>query len=193
MREASDERNPMQFLRAATAERHARLEQRLDLLRFSFTPDDYLALLQRFYGFWEPWEALMTNTLSPETARVFQERKRSARLRSDLEESGFTQSAIYAVPVASKLPALRSDDAAFRSMYVTEGSTLGGQLLSKHFINQIGIRPEQCTFFGGYGSETSAMWKRFAQEISARPQLSCEIMAQAANETFRCLEHWLCQ
>jgi len=56
-------------------------------------------------------------------------------------------------------------DFAFGYMYVVEGATLGGQVISRH-LAKLGIGPDNGgLFFNGYGSRTGEMWKSF--QVSA--------------------------
>lgn len=49
-------------------------------------------------------------------------------------------------------------------LYVKQGSTLGGQLISKNLFTQLNITPqEENRFFHGYGKETSMRWKQYHQ------------------------------
>jgi heme oxygenase len=54
----------MRDLRAATAERHARLERRLDIAARLESPAAYGAWLERLYGFYRPLEARLSADVS---------------------------------------------------------------------------------------------------------------------------------
>ena len=53
-------------LRSATAIQHRDIEKDLDLLRPSFTRNQYIGLLKRFYGFHLPWELKVSAALETE-------------------------------------------------------------------------------------------------------------------------------
>jgi len=89
-------------------------------------------------------------------------------------------------------------------LYVMEGSTLGGQLISRHFRQTLGI--ELATggaYFHGYGEQTGARWKETVQFLDAAPVVaSNDPQVQAAfvdaavggaNDTFIHLREWLRQ
>lgn len=150
-----------------------------------------MRLLQRFYGFWRPWEAAAARVLLPDFSLFFAPRRRAGWILSDLVQMGLSISEVEGLPTAPRLPALRSVAEALGSMYVTEGSTLGGQLLSRHFVEDTGIPAAACRFFSGYRSETGSMWKRFGAELEKRPQKEYPELAAAARDTFTCLREWL--
>jgi heme oxygenase len=53
-------------------------------------------------------------------------------------------------------------------LYVLEGSTLGGQILTRQIHDQLGFTPEYgCQFFSRYGPRVYEMWKTFGQKAEA--------------------------
>jgi heme oxygenase len=79
-------------------------------------------------------------------------------------------------------------------MYVLEGATLGGRVISRHLAAR-GIGPDTGgAFFAGYGNQTGEMWKSFSAAMGAYAEAHPEStgrMAEAADETFILLERWL--
>ena len=79
-------------------------------------------------------------------------------------------------------------------LYVIEGATLGGQVITRHLEKNLGITPESGgAFFAGYGAETGARWKEFCALLTAaaeRVSGEDEIVA-SANDTFATLGRWL--
>lgn len=187
----SGRESPLPYLREVTAEQHRGLENHLNLLRPNFALDDYVAILKKFYGFWRPWEVRVAYALTASYETFFARRRRSGAIERDLQNLGLRPPDFEHLPRAHDFPALDTIDAALGSMYVIEGSTLGGQLLSRHFMATVGVLPDQCSFFRGYGSETGWMWKQFELELAKRPRSSYPAMADAAVETFRSLRRWL--
>lgn len=58
-------------------------------------------------------------------------------------------------------------DFALGCLYVLEGATLGGQVISAH-LAKLGIGPENGgRFFNGYGKRTGEMWKSFQATATA--------------------------
>jgi len=63
-------------------------------------------------------------------------------------------------PSANRLSYTLSDaSAAFGAVYVVEGATLGGQVISRQVIPALALSPDRgCRFFSGYGAETGERW-----------------------------------
>jgi heme oxygenase len=73
-----------------------------------------------------------------------------------------------------------------------EGSTLGGQILTRHFAGQLGVRPDAgCRYFAAYGENTGAMWRAFGDLVAKRPPSENDDMLSAAIATFERLGDWL--
>ena len=79
------------------------------------------------------------------------------------------------------------------SLYVLEGATLGGQILSRHFVTQFNLSCRQgCSFFAGYGSETGRRWRAFCELLNSYSSPDGDaVIVQSAIQTFRCFENWL--
>ena len=176
-------------LKTATTVAHESLERELDLLRPSLTLAEYVELLECFYGFWSPWEALAGRILSPD---FFDPRRKVALLEQDLRRFGRNPQAVLRALPKPELPVLRTRDAALGSMYVIEGSTLGGQLLSRHFEKAFGFsNGEGDSFFRSYGPETGRMWRQFGETLKSVSSPEGEQQAvSAANDTFIRLREW---
>ena len=80
------------------------------------------------------------------------------------------------------------------ALYVTEGSTLGGQLISRHLAQRFGWKNgEGHRFFSCYGAETGRMWASFREELTRLSEPSPEDMiVDGARKMFRTLHNWLC-
>jgi heme oxygenase len=85
----------------------------------------HIQVLCRFFGFLEPWEALVMPRVADLHASLGDRRKVSL-LRNDLRNLGLSESAISKLPRCTALPALHDLPRALGSMYVFEGATLGG-------------------------------------------------------------------
>ena len=168
-------------LKQETASSHEALERALDLLRPDLTLADYTALLERFWGFYEPWE----RAAAP--SGLLSGREKTPLLRADLVYLG---SDTARLPRCPELPPTRTAAEIVGAMYVLEGSTLGGQILSRHFERHLGVRTgEGASFFNGYADRTGSMWRSF-REIAERngdPEASID----PARQTFRILHQWL--
>ena len=76
-------------------------------------------------------------------------------------------------------------------MYVMEGSTLGGQVITRQ-LAQAGIAGR--SYFTGYAEQTGPMWKRFCQLLTeeATDTNQAEIV-ESASLTFQKLHAWINQ
>jgi heme oxygenase len=75
-----------------------------------------------------------------------------------------------------------------------EGSTLGGQPISRHIEATLGLRDGRgYRYFQAYGRTTAARWAEFKAYLEERADtLDGDAAADAASETFLSLEAWLC-
>lgn len=120
----------------------------------------------------------------------FEARRKGEKLRRDLR--CLDVEAIAPPPEA--LPHLRCLADAFGSLYVMEGSTLGGQVIRRELAEILGVDEHSgAAFYAGYGSQTGPMWKRFLDALErwcSTPERR-DAAARAAYDTFaslgRCL------
>lgn len=180
-------------LRAETREDHERLERDLNLLRADLTLASYRNLVERFYGFYAPWEYEMTPMLPGNLAAFFEERRKVPKLWADLRFLGCESG--NGLPLCQNLPGLSSMPRILGSWYVVEGATLGGQLISRHLERTLNLQ-NGCgyAFFSSYGSCVSAMWQAFRDVLLAySPEQDDDLVVDSAVDTFRCLQRWLCR
>ncbi len=176
-------------LRFVTRPAHDRLEGALGLLDERLGLDAYRRVLERFYGFWRGWE--------PQVATLFQDaaflgpRRRLHLLRADLATVGLSARAARMLP-ACPLPVLRGAAEALGSLYVMEGSTLGGQVIERNVERCLGLDGRcGCTYFAGYGTDTGRMWRLFLARLDLVPVADAERVADGAVATFERLAWWL--
>jgi heme oxygenase (biliverdin-IX-beta and delta-forming) len=180
------------YLRSVTQPEHQRLEQALNLLCPSLNIERYIRLLQRFYAFYQIWEPAMARCLAEALPGFLDSRQKLPLLKADLRALDAEDSACVMEP--SRLGALKLDTvgAALGSMYVSEGSTLGGQILARHFRLQLNIEPNSGgSFFFGYGDLTSQRWRTFQAVLASRPASEDQVITDSALATFRLLYDWL--
>ena len=176
-------------LRTETQEEHQRLEDCLDLLRPGLTVAAYAEILGRFYGFYRPWEsqiAFAASRLLPD----FAQRQKVPALIADLNCLGVD---FAALPFCSRLPACDNAFAVLGGLYVTEGATLGGQIISRHLRRTFPFPADRgdC-FFRSYGNKVGEMWSSFRTVLSAHASPSSDDgIIQAARNTFQAFYEWL--
>lgn len=176
-------------LRAVTRPSHDALEGALGLLDEGLGLDTYGTVLGRLYGFWRGWEPQVAALLRDEA--LSGPRRRSHLLVADLAALGLSGPALDALP-SCPLPTLRDAAEALGSLYVMEGSTLGGRIIQRNVERCLGDRGRaSCSYFSGYGERTGAMWRAFLTRLDDAPPADAERIGRGATATFECLGWWL--
>ncbi|MEA5674238.1 biliverdin-producing heme oxygenase [Pseudomonas sp. MH2] len=174
-------------LREGTQACHKSLEARLPFFSEGFDHDAYRRLIEAYYGFHAPLEALLATHQG-------NERNKAEALCRDLQALKLSAEQIDALPLCRDLPAITDEASALGVMYVLEGSTLGGQVLKRAMAQRLGIDADSGGgFLDVYGSATASHWRGFIERLDRRP-LSPENQARAvaaAVATFTCFERWL--
>jgi len=180
-------------LKTETRAQHDAIEAALDLTSETLTLDEYRLTLERFHGFYLPLEAGLVNIGGwAERGLDLTERQKAHLAKTDLQVLGVSD--IEMLPVCTDLPPHGTIAAAFGCLYVLEGATLGGQVISQLLRNRLGVTPETGgRFFHAYGDRTGAMWQAFRAAITASVVRPCdsEEVVSAAKDTFLKLHHWL--
>jgi len=180
-------------LRAETRSEHEAIEAVLDLTSGTLTLKSYVRTLGRFYGFYLPLEAGL-GQIGGWSERGFDltQRQKASLLEADLRAVGVAS--VAALPVCTELPAHGTVSAAFGCLYVMEGATLGGQIISGAVEKSLGLTPATGGgFFRGYGDGTGAMWQGFRTAITAAvvTEADQDEAVDAAKATFKGLHRWL--
>lgn len=164
----------MAVLRAATADRHRRLEDDLDLLADDLTPERWSAALRRLLAVVEPLEGAID--AGPPPIDDWAVRRRAALLRADAGDPEVAPSPV--------LPDVSTPARALGALYVLEGSTLGGRVVSAHVRRVLG--PAAGTrWFTAYGDDAPVRWAAFRRAASDGHDVD-ELVA-AATTTFDAL------
>lgn len=180
----------LQQLRTATRPAHDALEGSLGLLDEQLDRDSYGPVLQRLYGFWQGWEPHVAVLLRGE---MLAGQRRLHLLAADLATLGFSASAVALLP-ACPLPVLRDAAEALGSLYVMEGSTLGGRVILRNVERCLGLDANAGgSYFAGYGAATGSMWRAFLIRLDAVPAGDAARVATGATATFERLGWWLAQ
>lgn len=178
-------------LRRETAEAHAELEGALDLLGRVADRQGFVRVLERFLGFHIIWERAIRER--PILRSFYEPRCRLPHLRRDLAALGLTNAEQAALPECAAAAALIEGEAeAVGSIYVMEGSTLGGQVIGRALAGAGWVPPGGLTYFDPYPGRTGEMWRRFgawAEACTAADQHAAA--AAGANRTFGLLQRWL--
>ncbi|MET0527463.1 MAG: biliverdin-producing heme oxygenase [Microvirga sp.] len=183
----------LERLKIETRPAHDRIEQAIDLERRIETRESYKKLLGRFYGFHHAWEQAAAPVADNRT--FFERRCKTHLLVQDLQALGMTQDEIISLPQCRSLMPLPSSQAVLGSMYVIEGSTLGGAIISREVERRLGMNAETgCAYFRSYGREIGVMWKSFgAVLLEASSPEADDLIVETAQHTFTVMHDWLCE
>jgi heme oxygenase len=184
----------LKIIKDETAEWHSRVEMLVPVFRDGYTRADYTRLLEQFYGFYSGYEMALGRTDGLETLLPdWRERLKLPWLEEDLCWLGRTKTELSRLPVCSRLPALDSPELALGALYVTEGSTLGGQVISRRLEQSLALLPGKgASFFAGHGSATGSMWRGFSNALRRFATAENErCILASAGETFKSLWLWL--
>ena len=176
--------NALAELRLATRDRHARIDRLMNLRRMR-DRGHYGRVLLAFDSFLAPWEQSVASALPARWQGWLHQRSRRPFLRKDL--AALSLSPRPAAPLA--MPRLAGNSAAWGSLYVMEGSALGGQVITRA-LAPAGLLPDQgASYFHGWGADTTAMWQDFLLQLQAEVATSAavESACAAACETFDAL------
>ena len=154
-------------LKEQTRDQHENLESIVDVMNKMFSRADYETLLTKFYRFYSSVEPKVAANDMRANGIAVAERSKLKWLERDLTNLGAYDRAAH-LPELTYTPALDSPAKAFGAMYVMEGATLGGQVITRHLNEHLGLTPETGgAFFNSYGERVGPMWKEFGAAITA--------------------------
>jgi heme oxygenase len=111
----------------------------------------------RSWGFYLPLEGCLATFDWSAAGIDFGLRRKAPLIEEDLRALGIHRPRLEAAPPLAR----QNLDFALGCLYVLEGATLGGQIISRHLAT-LGIGPANGgLFFHGYGAKTGEMWKSF--------------------------------
>jgi heme oxygenase len=180
-----------QRLREGAAQAHAQLETALDLMGRVSDRQRFVQVLERFLGFHVVWERAIRQHAA---LRDFHEpRSRLPHLRRDLAALGRTNAEQSALPLCADAAGLAdSHAAAVGSIYVLEGSTLGGQVIGRALAGADWIPPGGLAYFNPYRERTGEMWRAFGSWAEARvTEAEAAAAVAGARRTFAVLQGWV--
>jgi heme oxygenase (biliverdin-IX-beta and delta-forming) len=176
----------MSVLRASTEEEHRELEDTVAISSHLTSVESYRRLLEAFYGFVAPIEAALARHDWEDLGVEFSERRKLPLIEADLRELGSDPDK---VPHCEGLPEFADKAAACGAFYVMEGSTLGGQHISRMARN---IPGSALRYFQSYGERVGEMWKAFGASVNEFAERcgNTSRMVEGARATFVALERW---
>lgn len=174
-------------LRAATAFAHRLLEDEIDLLHEPLQRERFVHALIGFHGFHCVWEPAVAPLLPPGVAP----RPRRPLIEDDLRRLGLSRECIDAIVPCLPAAALGADpETALGSLYVLEGSTLGGRVIARELAHAPWCPAEGLRYFDPYGHDVGARWRHTLAVLAAARGDPDRIVAGALR-TFEILRAWL--
>ena len=186
-------RTVLEALKAETRTSHAALERRFGALTEpGLQLETYRGILLQLRGFVGPLEDGIADLGAWLDHGIdLGARRKADWLDADLHALGVSLAAHR--PRCSTLPELHTRSAGFGCLYVLEGATLGGQLITRSVSGSVGLTPSRgLRYFSGYGPATASMWRSFQAALCAHALASGETLGLicAARDTFDCLLAW---
>lgn len=179
-------------LRLTTRPDHDRIE---DILRLGETMplERYAAILSGFDAFLRVWEPRVHAALPERLQSWHRARWRGGFASADVEWLRAVAGIEPVAFAADAVAALPLDDlaAVLGSLYVIEGSALGGRVIAPQLKRTLGLaQGAGASYFHGFGGETGLMWNNFRVlasleigESSRGTVLAC----QSARRTFQAM------
>lgn len=152
---------------------------------------DYVNILSSFYGYFGGLEEQVARYINPSNLADYNDRRKTAAIAADIKALGGT---VPAIATGDELPQIANYLQAFGALYVIEGSTLGGQIISKMVQQHLHLPEGQgLSFFNGYGDHMHRMWGAFKALLNeaAKSPADEQVITAAANETFAKFKTWL--
>ena len=146
------------------------------------TTADYIKLLQLFHSYFGGLELLINQNFDTAHLPDYTLRRKTLALANDLSQM---HAPIQALAAGDELPQISDHFQALGALYVIEGSTLGGSIISKMMQKLLPDDDLGLSFFNSYGEDTIRMWQVFKQSLDDEynvPEQDKIILS--ANETF---------
>jgi Heme oxygenase len=141
---------------------------------------DYAEVLKGFYAYFRAVEDNIAPFVTAEVLPDLAKRRNSSYIKNDIETLGGN---VDRLPEATA-PAVNNVLEALASLYVLEGSIMGGpyivQMLNKYGVNK------GTSFFEGYGENSREMWAGFTAVLNkyAEDPTTYDHAVGIANQTF---------
>lgn len=179
-------------LKEETQQNHVDLEKKIvPRIKAIQSEQDYITLLKLFYSYFGALETLVQSVLNTSLLPDSTSRRKSEAILNDICALGGDTPNLAGV---ADLPEISDHAAALGAMYVMEGSTLGGQIISKMIAKALpGKTDDALSFYKGYGENTMPMWIAFKNAMNEHA-VTADIQKKvinAANETFLKFSQWV--
>jgi heme oxygenase (biliverdin-IX-beta and delta-forming) len=154
-------------LQQHTHDFHTRLSHHpllLGLTRPGYPLQDYTTLLLVYHRFYRQVEgAIEASLLRFNLPYRYENRRRLPWLKADLSHFQIDPETTDQPAVPSAVAEdIDSPGKIVGMLYAIEGSALGGQVVSRHLVENMGLTGEAgARFFQGYGADTLLRWREF--------------------------------
>ena len=182
-------------LKNATRGFHTAMETKLSvLLSNGLSMQQYADVQKKFYGFYQPIELQLASIggwADPEFD--IQSRLKLPLLASDLGSLCVDPQEIEKLPLCGSVPCLETISKALGCLYVLEGSTLGGRIITAHLKKRLPVDEIRgCTFFNSYGANVGRMWSAFLGVLNRHSEKhgDDDVIVESACQTFASLDRW---
>lgn len=178
-----------EILKTQTSVNHLLLEKKLiGFMRTIRTEADYARFLSLFYGYFGALELSINTSLDVSIIPDYESRRKTEALKIDL---GILNNNDLKLAASEVLPVIENHLQSLGALYVIEGSTLGGKIISKMIKDQLQTELLAITFFSGYGDESASMWNTFKQILDGITQPDdISVIVESANATFQKFSSW---
>lgn len=158
----------------------------IPLLKRISNKEEYVELLDFLYGYYKPLEANLQQFASGISFH-----QHAPNIEKDINE--LEPSHKFSGRQAEDVPEFDTPEKALGALYVLEGSTLGGQIISKMLAKQItGSTVDSFSFYNPYGDATHQKWGEFKKLLDADYTAEQKaLISEGANETFTTLHKWM--
>jgi heme oxygenase len=179
----------MQKLRQETHSDHQAIEGTSPLMLQNLSIAEYVQCLRGLYGVVAAWEERAPEVAPEWLQPTLVARQRKHLLQRDLASFGELQDdqGRSILPDMPDLPSLLG------TMYVIEGSTLGGQYIARHVETVLPLSEGRgSSYFRGKGSQTGQMWKEFCEILKTRiSDEQTDAVVISAKAMFRTFGTWM--
>jgi heme oxygenase (biliverdin-IX-beta and delta-forming) len=175
-------------LKEATSALHVEAERYVRILDPDANRSDYVRYLRAMHSYHAPIERMFAASDALQAAGFAADVRcrKAAWMRADLANLGEACAAD-----CTDVPRHQSLSSMIGIAYVLEGSTLGGRFILAKLPPAIAaLRGTATRYLEGYGAETGARWRAFA-ELVERNRVDVASAEAAACETFAKLIQWL--
>ncbi|MCX7102051.1 MAG: biliverdin-producing heme oxygenase [Methylobacter sp.] len=177
------------LLRHATLQYHVQLNHHpllVGITQTNYNLANYHKLLFSYFHLYKALESLINDFLGRQHC-VFDYDKRN-KLAWLIDDLAYMHLESPQLSCSLNLSALKTVGQLVGVLYVIEGSTLGGQMISRSLNEHHGLtRKTGARFFFGYGENTAIMWQNFIDfaDCISGDEIQCRAAENAACQTFQ--------